>query len=134
MQRFLHFFSHFYRQSPQRFIVGVVSSDDEDELEDDTAICLQDLVAMETMEQVRDHDNDHDVISDCIEEDEDSEVEDEEDDDIQNVVMETDDQVFTLASYKSSTLPIEPSFVNAILSPKTVSFGEFFVNTKKQDF
>ena len=51
-----------------------------------------------------------------------------------NVVMETDDQVFTLASYKSSQT-IEPSFVNAILSslpvhpeeqPSTVSFGKSF--------
>ena len=47
--------------------------------------------------------------------------------------METDDQVFTLASYKSSQT-IEPSFVNAILSslpvhpeePSTVSFGKSF--------
>ena len=109
-----------------------MNSEDED---DD--ICLQDLVAMETMEQVRDHDNDD--ISDCgIEEDEEEndiveendDEADDNDDDLQNVVMETEDQVFTLASYKSST-PIEPSFVNAILShhetPRTtVSFGKLF--------
>ena len=75
-----------------------MNSEDEDELEDDD-ICLQDLVAMETMEQVRDHDNDD--ISDCgIEEDEEEdEIIDENDpdpDDIQNVVMETDDQVFVI--------------------------------------
>ena len=126
--------TYFYRQSPQRFIV--MNSEDEDELEDDD-ICLQDLVAMETMEQVRDHDNDD--ISDCgIEEDEEEndiveendDEADDNDDDLQNVVMETEDQVFTLASYKSST-SIEPSFVNAILShhetPRTtVSFGKLF--------
>ena len=63
-----------------------------------------------------------------------SEEENENEEKIQNnVVMETDDQVFTLASYKSSQT-IEPSFVNAILSslpvhpeePSTVSFGKSF--------
>jgi len=55
------------RQSPQRYILSVPSDEDEDDLEDED-ICLQDLVAMETMEQVRDHDND-DNISDCIDDD-----------------------------------------------------------------
>ena len=57
----------FFSQSPQRYILSVPSDEEEDDLEDED-ICLQDLVAMETMEQVRDHDND-DNISDCIDDD-----------------------------------------------------------------
>ena len=61
------FYPFFFSQSPQRYILSVPSDEDEDDLEDEE-ICLQDLVAMETMEQPRDHDND-DNISDCIDDD-----------------------------------------------------------------
>ena len=60
-------FSFFFSQSPQRYILSIPSDEDEDDLEDEQ-ICLQDLVAMETMEQARDHDNDGN-ISDCIDDD-----------------------------------------------------------------
>ena len=61
------FFSFIFSQSPQRYILSIPSDEDEDDLEDEE-ICLQDLVAMETMEQARDHEND-DNISDCIDDD-----------------------------------------------------------------
>ena len=57
----------------------------------DDDICLQDLVAMETMD---DNDDSNDS----------------------NVVIEEDDQVFTIASCRSTNL--EPSFVDAILSDR----------------
>ena len=62
------FFSFFFSQSPQRYILSIPSDEDEEDDLEDEQICLQDLVAMETMEQARDHDNDGN-ISDCIDDD-----------------------------------------------------------------
>ena len=62
---------------------------------DDDDICLQDLVAMETMD---DNDDSNDS----------------------NVVIEEDDQVFTIGTVRSSNL--EPSFVDAILHTETENF------------
>ena len=67
MWKLLINFPIFFSQSPQRYILSIPSDEDEDDLEDEQ-ICLQDLVAMETMEQARDHDNDGN-ISDCIDDD-----------------------------------------------------------------
>ena len=63
--------------------------------DDDVDICLQDLVAMETMD-------------------------DDEDSNDSNVVIEEDDQVFTIGTVRSSNL--EASFVDAILHTDTENF------------